>query len=107
MGILFYLRTFVTSLVPMIWGIMYHCRRLHIDLTRAFALAPPIQIQPQNENSDLALSMGRCEEQEKDMRRIDFVRRHFVIRREERVEKRILLNRGALHAGVYLCIYRR
>ena len=71
---------------------MYHCRRLHIDLTHALELAPPIQIQAQNENSDLALSMGCCEEQEKDRRWIDFVRCHFAIRWEERVEKHILLN---------------
>ena len=45
MGILIYLRTSLhylemTSLVPMIWGILYYCRRLHIDLTHAFLLTP-------------------------------------------------------------------
>ena len=108
MGILFYLRTFLhyfkmTSLVPMIWGIMYHYRRLDIDLTHAFALAPPIQIQPQNENSDLALIMEHREEQEKDRRWIDFVRRRFAIHREERGEKCNSLSWGALHAeGTYV-----
>ena len=63
---------------------MYHYRRLDIDLTHAFVLAPPIQIQPQNENSVLALSMEHREEQEKDWRWIDFVRRRFAIHWEER-----------------------
>ena len=104
MVLLFYLRTFLhyfkmTCLVPMIWDIMYHFRRLHIDLTRAFVLTPPIQIQPQNENRDLALSMECHSEQDKDRRWIDFVRHRFAIRREERGEKLHSLSWGVLHAG--------
>ena len=108
MGILFHLRTFLhyfkmTSSVPMIWGIMYHYRRLDITWLTPLRSPPPIQIQPQNENSDLASSMEHREEQEKDRRWIDFVQRRFAIHREERGEKCNSLSWGALHAeGTYV-----